>query len=260
MDYSYQSLELYMVPLRADNYSYVIHDRAKNKTLVIDPSETEPLIKFLKAHHFGLDLIIDTHHHNDHSEGNLGLQAAFDSAIVCSDYDHEKNRIPGKVRQTLKDGDTLTFSDYEFQVYGTPGHTLGHICLLLKGAHWLFCGDTLFALGCGRLFEGDPATMWESFKKLRSLPDDSLVFCGHEYTLSNARFAQHIAPNLEGLHAYVDDQKQRQVSEGRTVPSRLEDEKKYNPFFLADAPVMSRLGSNPVEIFGSIRKQKDNFQ
>lgn len=260
MHYSYQNLELYLVPLRTDNYSYVIHDRAKNKTLVIDPSETEALITFLNQHKFGLDLIIDTHHHNDHTEGNIGLQKTFDSAIVCSDYDHEKNRIPGKVRQTLRDGDTLAFSDYNFQVYSTPGHTLGHICLLLEGANWLFCGDTLFALGCGRLFEGNPTTMWDSFKKLRALPDDSLVFCGHEYTLANARFAEEIMPQIPGLHAYVESQKKRQATEGRTVPSRLADEKTFNPFFLADSPIMSRLGSNPEEIFGAIRKQKDNFQ
>lgn len=260
MDYSYQSLELYLVPLRSDNYSYVIHDRAKGQTLVIDPSETEPLIQCLKDHKFGLDMIIDTHHHDDHTQGNDGLQKEFGSTIVCSAYDREKDRIPGRVGLTLKDGDTLKFSDYSFQVLATPGHTLGHICLLLQGAHWLFCGDTLFGLGCGRLFEGTPAIMWESFKKLRALPDDALVFCGHEYTLSNARFAQHIAPELKGLDAYVETLKRRRLRDGRTVPSTLADEKAYNPFLLADHPSLASLGHDPVSVFAEIRKRKDGFQ
>src|SRR6476620_5534405 len=112
MDYSYKNLDLYLVPLRSDNYSYVIHDRVKRKTLVIDPSEAKPLLKFLEDHNFGLDMIIDTHHHEDHTQGNRDLQDRFGSRIVCSAYDHGRQRIPGRIDRTLEDGDQLDFSDY----------------------------------------------------------------------------------------------------------------------------------------------------
>jgi len=259
MDFSYQTLELYIVPLRNDNYSYVIHDRASQQTLVIDPSETEPLMTFLSDRGFGLDLIIDTHHHDDHTHGNSGLQNVFGSKIVSSQYDAEKRRIPGTLEVGLNDGDRLRFSDYHFRVLTTPGHTLGHICLVLEGANWLFCGDTLFALGCGRLFEGTPGIMWESFKKLRALPDETLVFCGHEYTLANARFASHILGPLPGLQDYIKTQNTRHTVEGRTIPSRLKDEKLYNPFFLSDQPKLRSLGSDPVSVFAEVRRQKDHF-
>ncbi len=259
MDYSYKSLELYIVPLRSDNYSYVIHDRNTAMTLVVDPSETEALVKFLKAHNFGLDLIIDTHHHEDHTHGNIELQEQFGATIVASAYDHDRNRIPGTLGKTLHDGDRLEFSGYFFKVLTTPGHTLGHLCLLLEGGNWLFSGDTLFGLGCGRLFEGNPSIMWESFLKLRALPDEALVFCGHEYTLANSRYAKHLNLELPGLDHYIDSLQARKKIEGRTVPSRLKDEKSFNPFLLADHPALKKFGQDPVSVFGEIRKQKDSF-
>lgn len=260
MDYSYKSLDLYMVPLRSDNYSYIIHDRDSKKTLVVDPSENEALVTFIKDKGFTLDLILDTHHHDDHTHGNISLQESFQSEIIASRYDQDKNRIPGKVTKTLKDGDRFEFSGYHFRAISTPGHTLGHVCLLLEEANWLFSGDTLFGLGCGRLFEGTPEIMWESLLKLRALPDAALVFCGHEYTLSNARFAKHVASELPGLSAYLLTLEQRYREEGRTVPSRLADEKSYNPFLLADHPFFASLGSQASGVFGNLRKQKDNFK
>ncbi|RYZ58631.1 MAG: hydroxyacylglutathione hydrolase [Proteobacteria bacterium] len=260
MDYRYKSLDLYMVPLRSDNYSYIIHDRETKKTLVIDPSENEALVTFIKDKGFSLDLIIDTHHHDDHTHGNISLQDMFKSEIIASRYDQDKNRIPGQVGRTLKDGDRFEFSGYHFRAISTAGHTLGHVCLLLEEANWLFSGDTLFGLGCGRLFEGTPEIMWESLQKLRALPDDSLVFCGHEYTLSNARFARHVASNLPGLKGYLDSLEKRFKEEGRTVPSRLSDEKAFNPFLLADHPFFKSLGDDPAAVFGNLRKQKDNFK
>jgi hydroxyacylglutathione hydrolase len=260
MDYSYQSLDLYMVPLRSDNYSYIIHDRISKQTLVVDPSEDEALLSFIKAKGFSLDLIIDTHHHDDHTHGNISLQKAFGSAITASRYDHDKNRIPGEVQRTLSDGDRFEFSGYHFRAISTPGHTLGHVCLLLEEANWLFSGDTLFGLGCGRLFEGTPEIMWESLQKLRALSDATEVFCGHEYTLSNARFARHVGGDLPGLSEYQTSLEKRFRESGRTVPSRLGDEKAFNPFLLADHPYFKNLGDSPSAVFANLRKQKDNFK
>ncbi|MBC7659326.1 MAG: hydroxyacylglutathione hydrolase [Chitinophagaceae bacterium] len=259
MDYSYKTLELFILPLRTDNYSYIIHDKATRKTLVIDPSETAPILSFLKDHAFALDLIIDTHHHDDHTQGNIELQKAYSADIAASVYDIGKERIPGHAARSLKEGETLGFGAYTFHIINTPGHTLGHMCLFLEGAEWLFSGDTLFALGSGRLFEGTPSLMWSSFLKLRHLPDTTLVFCGHEYTLSNARFAQSLPSRTPALDVYVERQTERKNREGRTIPSRLGDEKLYNPFLRADAPEFAQAGLSPEDIFGEIRKRKDNF-
>lgn len=259
MDIKYESLTLHVVPLRSDNYSYVIHDEKSGQTLVFDPSETEPLIRFLKSKNYGLGLIIDTHHHDDHTEGNVGLQKEFGAKIVASAYDVEHERISGKVNQTLKDGDSLSFGAYRFRAMTTPGHTLGHVCLYLEGAHWLFSGDTLFALGCGRLFEGSASQMWTSMKKLRELPDDTLLFCGHEYTLSNARFALSIDAS-DRLKQHIDALEKRRTTEGKTIPTRLADEKEFNPFLRADAPLFAAMGSDDDSRFAAIRKAKDNFR
>lgn len=247
--YRYESLELHILSLRSDNYSYVIRDHASGTSLVIDPSETKAIIDFLEDRKWGLDWILDTHHHNDHIEGNPGLKKHFQAKIAAPSYDIDKGRITGGPDLALREGENFSFGEFKFRVIETPGHTLGHVSLFLEGAQWLFSGDTLFSLGCGRLFEGDAPMLWQSFQKLRKLPDESLVFCGHEYTLANAVFVESLDLDLESFQEFHEGLKTRLKEEKRTIPSRLYDEKRFNPYFLA----------KDSKTFGTYRKLKDNF-
>ena len=257
--YSYQTLRLTILPLRSDNYSYVIYDEATAKTLIIDPGETQAVIDWLQERNLALHWILDTHHHHDHTEGNVGLKKHFQAKIAASAYDIELGRISGDPDYKLRDGEFFTFGAYQFRILATPGHTLGHVCLFLEGAQWLFSGDTLFSLGCGRLFEGDGPMLWESFQKLATLPDETLVFCGHEYTLANARFVNHLLPDHDGFASYHEMIKARLDNEHKTIPSRLGDEKVFNPYFLSDEPSLAKWGESPSEVFSSIRSLKDKF-
>ena len=259
--YHHKTLELHVLPLRSDNYSYVLRDTASGLTAVVDPSETQPIIRFLETKAWGLDWILDTHHHNDHIEGNPGLKERFQAKIAASQYDIEKGRITGKPDKELKDGETFSFGDFSFRVIATPGHTLGHVSLFLEDAHWLFSGDTLFSLGCGRLFEGDPAMLWQSFQKLRELPDDTLVFCGHEYTLANARFALSVDLNNKALQERAQQVEATRNAGKLTIPTLMGEEKATNPFLRADDPVIAAsvglAGRPAVDVFTEVRERKN---
>lgn len=257
--FRFENLKLTVLPLRTDNYSYVVENESTKQTLVVDPSESKPVKDWLEAHKLGLNWIVDTHHHNDHVEGNVYLKGHFKAKIAAPEYDIKKDRIPGSPDLALRDGDYFDFGNYRFRVLATPGHTLGHICLYLEEANWLFSGDTLFSLGCGRLFEGTGSMLWESFLKLRALPDETLVFCGHEYTLANAKFIEDVLPEIEGFHAHHEGERRRLDTEKKTIPARLGDEKKWNPYFLADHPSLQKYGDTPVDVFSKIRSLKDSF-
>ncbi|RZA23936.1 MAG: hydroxyacylglutathione hydrolase [Proteobacteria bacterium] len=257
--YQYKTLSCTILGLRSDNYTYMLRDEDTGKVLVIDPSETKPVIQWLDDHHWTLDWILDTHHHHDHIEGNVGLKDRFQCKIAAPAYDIDHGRITGKPDLALKDGDVFEFGSYKIRVITTPGHTLGHISLFVEGAHWLFSGDTLFSLGCGRLFEGTPVMLWESFQKLLSLPDSTLVFCGHEYTLANANFIDKTLPALDGFKEFQEELRDRLEREKKTIPSKLSDEKRFNPYFLTADPRLSMFGQSESEVFGKIRQLKDNF-
>ncbi len=254
--FQHESLKIYQIPLRKDNYTYLLTDDDSGETLVVDPAESPECLELLEALGRPLSMILNTHHHDDHVHGNKALKERYGCRIYGSA--HDKERIPG-LSDTLKGGDTVRFAGRTLKVFDTPGHTLGHISYFLPDANWLFCGDTLFALGCGRLFEGTPEMMWQSLRTLRDLPPESLVFCAHEYTLANARFALHIAPDFPGLKEHVLTLETRLKHEGATVPTRLEKEKAFNPFLLADHPYFKSQGDTPVEVFAAIRKAKDQF-
>lgn len=244
----------------SDNYIYLLRNESKNITSVIDPGESEPVLKYLKQKDWHLNEIINTHHHNDHIGGNAKLQELFKSKLIAPSYD--KNRIKN-VDIFVSDNDELEIAGIKTKVIHTPGHTLGHVCLYLKDEKCLFAGDTLFYLGCGRVFEGSMEQMWSSLLKLRNLPDDTLVYCGHEYTSSNARFATYIDPKNKLLKIANEEINKIRDQKLPTVPFELGKEKYINPFLRADnndfTSSIGLVSNIPSECFSYIRKQKDNF-
>jgi len=189
-------LSINIIKALSDNYIYLLRNESKNITTVIDPGESEPVLEYLNQKGWHLDEIINTHHHNDHIGGNYKLKEIYKSKLIAPLYD--RHRIED-IDTFISDNDEIDIAGVKTKVIHTPGHTLGHICLYLEDEKCLFSGDTLFYLGCGRVFEGSMTQMWSSLLKLRSLPDDTLVYCGHEYTLSNANFSNFIDPKNELL-------------------------------------------------------------
>jgi hydroxyacylglutathione hydrolase len=254
------TLEIEQIPTRSDNYVYLIRESGQGKVGVVDPSDAEPVIEALDRLGWTLTHILNTHHHNDHTGGNLELKEKYGCEVVGPLADHD--RIAG-IDIDVADGDTYTFGDAVAKVYDTPGHTRGHIGFWFEESKALFCGDTLFALGCGRVFEGTFEQMWESLGKLRALPDDTMVYCAHEYTQANAKFAVTIETGNQALIDRAAEIDALRAENKRTVPSLLGLEKETNPFLRADvASVAEAVGlpnGSPVDVFSEVRTRKDNF-
>ncbi|NBC31256.1 MAG: hydroxyacylglutathione hydrolase [Alphaproteobacteria bacterium] len=253
-------LDIAILPAFNDNYIYLLREPETSKVAVVDPGTADPVLTALEARGWPLDMILLTHHHADHVGGVDTLKERFGAEVVGPAAD--ANRISGLDRG-VGEGDEVPFGAESALVYETHGHTRGHIAFWFPGSTALFSGDTLFALGCGRLFEGTPAEMWASLQKLRGLPDDARVYCGHEYTESNARFAVTVEPENEAL-AERAAQVRADRSQGRpTVPSLLGLEKRTNPFLRADVPevqaALGKPGADPVAVFADIRARKDSF-
>jgi hydroxyacylglutathione hydrolase len=251
-------LEILRLPMLSDNYSWLIRDAATGTSGVVDPAEAAPVLAKLKELGRGLDWILATHHHGDHIGGVAELKAATGCRVVGPAKDAA--RIPG-LDQGVVEGDRFAFGSRTARILETPGHTRGHIAFWFEADDALFCGDTLFALGCGRVFEGDGPTMWASLAKLRALPDATRVCCGHEYTLGNARFALTVDPGNAALQARAKAvEAQRQGGEP-TVPSRLGEEKATNPFLRPEDPAIRRqLGMERAEdaaVFWELRERKN---
>ena len=185
-------LEVHMFPCLEDNYGYLVHDPDSGFTACVDTPEVEPILRALKDKGWQLTHILNTHHHFDHAGGNLELKEKTDCVIVGARKD--AHRLPG-IDIQMGDGDIYLFGEHEMTILETPGHTSGHVIYYFAGSGIAFVGDTLFALGCGRLFEGTPEDMWASLQKLQALPDTTLVYCAHEYTRANARFALTVDPD-----------------------------------------------------------------
>ncbi|MCE2510375.1 MAG: hydroxyacylglutathione hydrolase [Alphaproteobacteria bacterium] len=253
-------LTIHQIPLLQDNYGYLLHEPQAKVTAVVDPAVSEPILRALAKRDWSLDYILNTHHHYDHTGGNLELKRATGCKIIGPR--HDSDRIPG-IDLGVSDGDTARIGGAEGEVIAVDGHTHGHIAYWFRESRALFCGDTLFSLGCGRLFEGEPEEMWESLKRLRILPDDSLVFCGHEYTPANARFALSIDPDNPDLLARVQEVEKKRTKGQSTVPSTLEMERRANPFLRADVDAIARAvgmqGASPAQVFAEIRRRKDAF-
>ena len=253
-------LEIHQIPVLSDNYVYLAHDAASGQTAVVDPATTDEVFAALSDKGWTLTHILNTHHHMDHVGGNLVLKEATGCTIVGPRAD--AGRIPG-IDIEVGDGDTYTLGSSTAKVYDVAGHTRGHIAYWFGDSDALFCGDTLFALGCGRLFEGTPDQMWESLSKFMELPGKTKVYCAHEYTQANAAFAITVEPDNQALidrKAWIDAAR----AEGKsTVPSTLAEEFATNPFMRPDSIDLQRTlgleGADLVTVFAETRKRKDNF-
>jgi hydroxyacylglutathione hydrolase len=253
-------LEVHQFPCLSDNYGYLIHDSVNDLTAAIDTPEVAPLNRALEEKGWKLTHILNTHHHFDHAGGNLELKKQWNCTIVGSKRDAA--RIPG-IDVEVEDGDTYQFGDHTARVFDVSGHTIGHIAYYFPDDGDLFSGDALFALGCGRLFEGTAEQMWTSLQKLINLPDETRVYCAHEYTQSNAAFALSVEPQNEQLQQRSKDIDVLR-SEGKpTVPSTLGLEKATNPFLRpasTDLQVTIGLeGADLVDVFAETRRRKDSF-
>jgi hydroxyacylglutathione hydrolase len=252
-------LEIRLLRALRDNYVYLLRDPETAAVGAVDPSEAGPVFAALAETGWRLTHVLNTHHHPDHTGGNLALKEKTGCTIVGPRAD--RARIPG-IDIDVADGEEYVFGKQAARVFDVPGHTRGHIAFWFGGSRALFCGDTLFTLGCGRLFEGTPQQMWHSLSKLRALPPETRVYCGHEYTQANARFAVTVEPKNEALLARsrrIDELRQRELP---TVPGTMGEELATNPFLRADQPALqAAMGAvgDPVATFAEIRRRKDVF-
>ena len=250
--------EILIIKCLNDNYAY-IYLNDKKEAFVVDPSEASPVIDTLEKNDLQLKYILNTHHHFDHIGGNFELKEKYNCKVVGSKKD--RDRIPG-IDIEISDGDYWSFKEHTAQIIEIPGHTSGHIAFFFKSLNAVFTGDTLFSLGCGRLFEGTPTMMWNSLKKLRALPDQTKIYCGHEYTLSNGKFINSIYPS-EDMRLKIESLVELNKKNLPSIPSTIADEKKMNIFLKADdINLIRNLGLNgksPEEVFGYMRELKDNF-
>ena len=241
-----KDLTVHTFPCLSDNYGFLVHDPVSGQTASIDTPDAHEIARQLENLNWSLDYIFNTHHHHDHVGGNLELKERYHCTIFGSKYDRQ--RIPG-IDKTLENGDTIALGEHTAQVYETPGHTLGHIIYHFADDKKLFVGDTLFALGCGRLFEGTADQMYQSLQLIKQLDDETMIYCAHEYTEANAMFAKSLDDHpkpLETRYQEIIDLRRNNLA---TVPFVLGEDKKTNPFLLA---------SNPNE-FAERRKLKDQF-
>jgi len=253
-------LKIIQIPVLTNNYIYLLHDTASGSTAVVDPALSQPVLDELKHQGWRLNWILNTHHHSDHVGGNLELKAKTDCQVIAANSD--KDRIPG-FDKGVDDGNVIKIGQYAAKVLATPGHTSGHIVYYFADAAALFCGDTLFSMGCGRLFEGSAEQMWQSLQKLKALPGDTRIYCAHEYTQANGRFALTVEPENQALQQRMIEVNQLRRENRSTVPSILQQELDTNPFLREDSLALQRQinfeGEMPVSVFAEVRRLKDHF-
>ncbi|PPR77487.1 MAG: Hydroxyacylglutathione hydrolase [Alphaproteobacteria bacterium MarineAlpha2_Bin1] len=253
-------ISIKQIPVLNDNYIWLINSSEKY-TAVVDPAVPEPVISELKKNKWKLTHILNTHHHSDHTGANLELKRITNCKIIGPMADYE--RIPG-IDIFLRDEDEFEFGTEIVKVIDVPGHTKGHIAFYFPNSGSLFCGDTLFALGCGRVFEGTMEQMWNSLIKLSLLPKQTRVYCAHEYTLSNGNFALTIEPNNKKLKFRMKNIIEKRNKGISTIPSTIEEEIDTNPFLRPDSLEIQRnlslVGSPLLDIFTKTRQLKDSFR
>ena len=254
------TLEIVTIPCLADNYAFLLRDDATGKVALIDAPEAYPVQQALKEKDWKLDMVLLTHHHWDHVDGLPELVEEYHPQVIGAKAD--AHRLPA-LDLALNEGDTFSVGKSEGQIIDVSGHTVGHIAFHFSAANAVFTADSLMALGCGRLFEGTPEMMWESLSKLAALPTDTIVYSGHEYTASNAKFALTIEANNDALQIRVADIATKRTAGIPTVPSTLKEELATNPFLRAHLPemktAMGMTGAPDADVFREIRKRKDNF-
>ena len=257
-------MQVYRLPALSDNYIFLLHDRDRNIAAVVDPALAQPVLQQLQALGAELTAIFNTHHDKDHVGGNSELLQRFPQIKVYGGIE-DRGRIPGQ-EVFLKDGDRVTFGKRTAEIFFVPGHTKAHIAYYFPPTNpgdigELFCGDTLFVGGCGRLKEGTPAQMLASLSKLGTLPDNTRVWCAHEYTLKNLEFALTVDPDNSDLqHHFAEVKAARDRSEA-TVPSTIEVEKKTNPFLRCTSPniQLAANSTDPLQTFTRLREMKNWF-
>jgi len=253
-------MKIEIIPCLNDNYSYLLHDEVSNTVAIIDPSEFSMCDKIIEKNFKKLDFILNTHHHSDHVGGNKELKQKYNSKVLG--FKNDKNRIPG-IDEVLKDNQKFRIGLLNFTTIFIPGHTSGHIAFYFKKEKVIFTGDTLFSLGCGRIFEGTSEQMFRSLNKLKNLPLDTKVYCGHEYTDQNLKFCLKFNPNNNFLKKKKDAIEISLKNKKPTIPSTIGDEIKANIFFRLNDPDVKKaikLENSPdIEIFTKLRDLKDNF-
>ena len=255
------NLEVRLIPALSDNYIHLLRDAATGTVGIVDPSEAEPAIEALGALGWRPTYILNTHHHPDHTAGNTELKRLYGATVIGPAAD--RDRIPD-IDRAYRDGETFQFGGQAVQVLDVPGHTRGHIAFWFEESEAVFTGDTLFAMGCGRLFEGTPEQMWRSLSKIAALPGETRVYCGHEYTQGNARFAVTVDPENTVLKARAKEIDALRAKGQPTLPSTIGQERATNPFLRADQPALAFAvglpASDPVPVFAAIRQRKDHFK
>jgi hydroxyacylglutathione hydrolase len=245
---------------REDNFGVLVHDPETGDTALIDAPQEAPILAAIERTGWTPKLILTTHHHADHVEANLALKQKFGLKIIGPQAEREK--IPG-IDEMVKEGSTIGFGEDEVRVIETPGHTAGHVSYYFPRSGVVFTADTLFALGCGRLFEKPAPVMYESLKKLAALPPETVVYCGHEYTLSNARFALSVDPDNQALKERAKEIEALRAENKPTLPTTIGEELATNPFLRwGDPAIRKHLGmenASDAEVFAEIRRRKDNF-
>lgn len=249
-------LQVHQFPCLDDNYGVLIHDPESGQTASVDAPEAEPVRRALAEKGWRLSHILVTHKHADHTQGIPPLKAETGCTVVGP-----RGEAVTGVDQTLGEGDTYDFAGHVARIFETPGHTLGHIAYWFEADRLLFAGDTLFAMGCGRVFEGSFEQMWASLDKLRQLPPDTAVYCGHEYTQSNARFALTVEPGNEALQARAREVDAARGAGRATLPTTIALERETNPFLRPESPEIQAsvgLAGHPLaEVFAEVRRRKD---
>ena len=253
-------MQVTAIPCLTDNYAYVISDNNSKIVGVVDPSEASPVVSFLKKQNLKLNYILNTHHHFDHVGGNLELKKIYNAKVVG--FVGDKHRIP-EIDITLSDNEKWIFGNETVKILHIPGHTLGHICFFFEKEKIAFTGDALFSLGCGRIFEGDHNQMLTSLNKIKKLPKDTMIYCGHEYTYKNAKFCiKYDSGNIDLKNKFEKIKKLRS-SNLPTIPSKLEDELKTNIFLRCDQKdlkiKLNMKNQEDLKVFRKVRDLKDNF-
>lgn len=253
-------LEIVQIPVLSDNYLYVVRDHESGETAIVDPAVEEPAIALFEERGWTPNYILNTHHHFDHVGANLALKEKYGLTIIGPAAD--RDRIPG-IDVAVGEGDDVYLGDVKATVFDVPGHTRGHIAYHFEQDQALFCGDTLFAMGCGRLFEGTPEQMWQSLSKFTALPDETRVYCAHEYTEANAAFALSVERGNPALEDRVKTVKAMRANGQPTIPTTIGLEKATNPFLrpmeLSLQETIDMIGAPIVAVFAETRLRKDKF-
>lgn len=254
------NLEIHQFPCLSDNYGVLLRDAKAGVVASIDAPDGEAVLAALRQKSWNLTHILVTHHHWDHTQGNEVVKAATGCTIIGPKG--EADKVPG-IDIKVGEGDTFKFGSFDVEVHETPGHTAGHIIYHIPGAKAAFVGDTLFAMGCGRVIEGNMAQMWRGVEKVAKLPPDTVLYCGHEYTVANAEFAMSVEPGNKALQDRLAEAKALRAAGKPTLPTTVARELETNPFIRVDsAEIRANLGmqnASDAEVFAEVRTRKNNF-